>query len=88
MVEGQKIVFGGKKIKDGNIMKMEWEVNGKKFEGEKIKHVFEEKGKQTITIVATDDKGETRSMEIIINAINYELYFQLCLIFGYPFLHD
>jgi hypothetical protein len=65
---------------DGSIMKMEWEVDGKKVEGNKIKHVFEEKGEYTIKVVATDDKGETRDLEIIVQAINYELYFQLCLI--------
>jgi len=65
---------------DGNIMKMEWEVDGKKLEGNKIKHVFEEKGEYDIKIVATDDKGETRSLVLRVQAINYELYFQLCLI--------
>ncbi|MBU1992138.1 MAG: PKD domain-containing protein [Patescibacteria group bacterium] len=66
---------------DGKIVNFEWIVDGERRSGEKIEKTFE-KGSHNIKLVVTDDKGETRSKEFTVTAINYQtyLYFLLLLI--------
>lgn len=65
---------------DGKITKIEWEVDGKKMEGEKIEQIFKNPGKYVVKLIATDNKGETRSMTMTINAVNYTPYLQIALL--------
>lgn len=65
---------------DGKITKIEWEINGKKMESEKIEQIFENTGKYVVKLIATDNKGETRSMTMTINAVNYTPYLQIVLL--------
>lgn len=76
-----KIEFdaGGSYDEDGNIVKIEWEIDGNKIEGEKIAQIFEQKGKYVMKLTAVDDKGETRSMTMTINAVDYIAYLRILL---------
>lgn len=46
---------------DGKIAKTEWNINGKKFSGEKLQTALDKPGKNTIEVTVTDDKNESRT---------------------------
>jgi len=62
---------------DGEIIKYEWQINGKSKEGNKVNYTFQNTGKEIVKLTVTDDKGQSVSSQFQVNVVNLTLYKQI-----------
>lgn len=62
---------------DGKITGFQWEIDGKKLEGDSVDFKFRELGTHDINLTVTDDSGESITKNFQINVTNTGFYLQI-----------
>jgi hypothetical protein len=85
---GEHLIFNANNSidTDGKIKQYQWELDGKKLQGNILSYKFNQSGEKDISLTVTDDSGQTNTSKIQINVLNKVLIRNVIIILIIIFL--